>query len=146
MCAKFGCNNFFEIWIRTKISSVKFQSQWKSISNMHPRNSFHKVFMSSWSKSHKDKCCFYLKNNHLIRSQFCTCHDSSAVMTCANVWPDWIIRITITVKIFFRRFRIWTHVLFVRWVLGPNVLEALYCTSAYKWVPDVCTRQNTEGF
>ena len=24
-------------------------------------------------------------------SQFCTCHDSWAVMTCANLWHDWII-------------------------------------------------------
>ena len=27
----------------------------------------------------------------LIMSQFCTCHDSSAVVACAKLWHDWII-------------------------------------------------------
>ena len=34
-----------------------------------------------------------LKNYNPIRSQFSTCHDSWAVVTCANLWPDWIVRI-----------------------------------------------------
>ena len=29
--------------------------------------------------------------NDLIRSQVCTFHDNSAVMACANLWPDLII-------------------------------------------------------
>ena len=33
-------------------------------------------------------------NNDKIRSQFCTCHDSSAVMACANFRPDWIFKIS----------------------------------------------------
>ena len=36
-----------------------------------------------------------MKNDWLIRSQFCTCHDSWAVVTCANMWPD----LAITIKI-----------------------------------------------
>ena len=33
-------------------------------------------------------CCCYMKNVEEIRPQFCTCHDSWAVVTCANLWPD----------------------------------------------------------
>ena len=29
--------------------------------------------------------------NDTIRSQFCTCHSSLAVVLCAKLWPDWII-------------------------------------------------------
>ena len=36
-----------------------------------------------------------LQNNDQTRSQFCTCHDSWAVVTCANLWPGWIVRIEI---------------------------------------------------
>ena len=35
-----------------------------------------------------------------IRSQLCTCHDSWAVATCADLWPNWILRIMITMRIF----------------------------------------------
>ena len=52
----------------------------------------------------KLQCCSYLKSNDQIRSQFCTCHDCWAVMTCANLWPDWMIRlmrIKITIMFFF---------------------------------------------
>ena len=49
----------------------------------------HQGFINSYSKSRKKKSyCPYLKNNDPIRSQFCTCHDSWAVVTCANLWPD----------------------------------------------------------
>ena len=56
---------------------------------------FHKQFKSSSSKSRKNTCCFYMKRGDLIRSQFCTCHDSSALVTCAKLGPDWIIWIKI---------------------------------------------------
>ena len=41
---------------------------------------------------------FYLKSDDQIRSQFCTCHDSSTVVTCASLWPDWISGIIIKAK------------------------------------------------
>ena len=44
----------------------------------------------------KNSCGSYLKNNDPIRSQFCTCHDSWAVMACAKLWPDCVIKIRIT--------------------------------------------------
>ena len=41
------------------------------------------------------QCCqshpLMLINYDPIRSQFCTCHDSFAVMTCAKLWPDQMI-------------------------------------------------------
>ena len=39
-----------------------------------------------------------LNDNDQVRSQFCTCHDSSAVVTCANFIPDLIITIIIKIK------------------------------------------------
>ena len=40
----------------------------------------------------KMMCWSYMTNNDPIRPQFCTCHDSSAVMACAKLWPDRINR------------------------------------------------------
>ena len=51
---------------------------------------FHQWFMSSQFKSRKNSFGFYFEYKDLIRSHFCTCHDSSAVMTCAKLWPDCI--------------------------------------------------------
>ena len=33
------------------------------------------------------------------RSQFCTCIDSSAVVTCAKLWPNWSMRVKSILKI-----------------------------------------------
>ena len=41
---------------------------------------------------------YHLADNNQIWSQFCTCHDSSAVVTCAKVWSDWIVRIITKVR------------------------------------------------
>ena len=41
-------------------------------------------------------CSFYWMKYILSRSQFCTCHDNCAVVTCANLWPHCIIRNVIT--------------------------------------------------
>ena len=35
-------------------------------------------------------------SNDLIRWEFCTCHDSSAVVACAKLWRNWIILKTAT--------------------------------------------------
>ena len=50
-----------------------------------------------------------MKNNGHIRSQFCTCHGSWTGMTCAKLWPDWIITIKYTAKEIFTRFELWAH-------------------------------------
>ena len=71
----------------------------------------HKVYISLWSKFCKNMC----ENTDEFRSQFYTCHDSWAVVTCANLWPDWIIRIEIRASWIFTRFQWWAHRVFVKW-------------------------------
>ena len=44
----------------------------------------HQGFRRPWSKSWITGRCSYLKRNDPIMSQFCTCPDSSAVVTCAK--------------------------------------------------------------
>ena len=46
---------------------------------------YHLIIENLW------KFYCYLDFNHPIRPQFCTCHDSWAVMTCAKLWLDLII-------------------------------------------------------
>ena len=53
------------------------------------------------------------KNNCPIRSQFCTCHNSSFFMTCANLWLDLIRRTKIRAIRIFIRFHLSSHKLFV---------------------------------
>ena len=43
-----------------------------------------------------------------IELQFCTCHDSYAVMACAKFWLNWIIDLR-RVKLDFIEFRSWSH-------------------------------------
>ena len=59
-----------DLWPDTHLT----QPLWANNSNLL-KNSF-------WS----DFC-----SDDAIRSQFCTCHDSSAVMSCVKLWPDIII-------------------------------------------------------
>ena len=54
-------------------------------------------------------CSSYMLNNYLIRSQFCTCHDSSAVVARTKLWVVLIIRIKIRVKRIITRFQSWFH-------------------------------------
>ena len=49
-----------------------------------PRSHFTKDL---WAHKPNLVCYSSLKNDHMIRSQFCTCHDSLAAVTCANLWP-----------------------------------------------------------
>ena len=59
--------------------------------------------------SEKFMLLFLEKKNDPIRSQFCTCHDSWAVMTCAKLWPDWITRIRISQRVTSTRFQLWAQ-------------------------------------
>ena len=47
---------------------------------------------------------YVIETDHLINSQFCTCHDSSAVMTCAKLTHDCIIGIQIKTNRIVTRF------------------------------------------
>ena len=48
-----------------------------------------------------------------IRSQFCTCHDSSVVMACAKLWPDHYCSQKSNTYLFTR---LWAHKLFMKWI------------------------------
>ena len=44
-----------------------------------------------------------------------SCHDSSAVVTCAKWWPDWIVTIKITAQRVYKNFHLLAHKVFVTW-------------------------------
>ena len=58
---------------------------------------FHSLWPHNSNLVKKLFCCC-MRHNGPLGSQFCAWHDSSAVMTCANLWRDWIIRIEIKAK------------------------------------------------
>ena len=64
----------------------------------------------------KNNVCSSVKNIYQNRSQFCTCHDSLAVMTCAKLLPDWIVRIEIRVKRISLRFQWQAPKPFAKWM------------------------------
>ena len=59
--------------------------------------------MSLWLKSRTNHFYSIFYDNHPIRSQFCTCHDSGAVVTCAKLRPDLVTIVHVTATIDFRR-------------------------------------------
>ena len=61
---------------------------------MSPGTTSHKPFMSSSMESCEISFITYSNSNDFndpISSQFCTCHDSSAVMACEKLWSDLVI-------------------------------------------------------
>ena len=52
---------------------------------------FHKGFMRSWLKSENTVCCNHNSDDQIRSEIICSCHDSWAFMTCAKLWPDYII-------------------------------------------------------
>ena len=64
-----------------------------------------------------------VKINDPIRTQFCTCHNSLAVVTCANLWPDCINTIEITVATISPIFQLWFYKVFVKWTPGHSHLS-----------------------
>ena len=73
--------------------------------------------------------CFNHKSNEPIWSQFFTCHNSWAVVTCANLSSQQII-ICLTRDIFVK-FGLWTHNLLVKWVLA--LLNFIVFISVHSW-------------
>ena len=97
----------------------------------------HKGFMSWQSKSGKYPSCSFLKTFDLIRSQFCTCHDSLAVMACTNLWSDWMIKIIITTKNIYERFQLWAHKPFVKWIPGQRVISLISCHLEFEFSENI---------
>ena len=63
-------------------------------------------FMRLSPKSRNNSSCFYMRNNHIVRLQFCTCHDSCAAVACAKLWPDWHIEIYVKANRISTRFSV----------------------------------------
>ena len=70
---------------------------------------FTKALWDFTSNLFKKICCSDIKTNDPITTQFCTCHDSSAVMTCAKLWYDLVIIVKVRVKFIFTKFQMWVH-------------------------------------
>ena len=97
----------------------------------HP---FHKQLISSQPKSYKNTCTFISKI--MIRSShnFCTCHDSLAVVACAKFWPDWIIRIKTPLRIILiiyqacapKPFVKWVNIMMWAWLWRPHIVQPGY--------------------
>ena len=69
-------------------------------------------------------CC--TKNCHPIRPQFCTCHNSWAVVACAKLWPDWILEIKM--RAFF------CNISIMNWTLCEKGLQCRGMTAfGYEW-------------
>ena len=69
-----------------------------------------------------------------IWSQFCTCHDSSAVMTCAKLWPDWIIFKAKATFIFFYKIGIMSSQTLCETCPWPRRCKCVGCR--YRWLPE----------
>ena len=66
-------------------------------------------------KSCGNSFCCNSNSNNPIRSQICTCHDSSAVMARAKLWHDQINIIHKTATHIFTKFGLWARKSF-RWL------------------------------
>ena len=71
-------------------------------------NPLHQNNSSSWCLIMDDTFSHWIH-----KSKFCTCHDSSAVVACAKLWLDWLIRIKIKAN------RIFTIISFMKQSLDP---------------------------
>ena len=80
-------------------------------------------------------CYCFTVNDDSTRAQLCPCHDSSAVVACAILWPDCMIEIRMRAIIIFTSFQLWAHTHLVKWTTGPRVND----TAKIHW-NDVSTR------
>ena len=58
-----------------------------------------------------------------VRLQICTCHNSSAVVTCANLWSDLVIIFYVRTTHTFSRFGLWPYKPFMNGSLVTNEAE-----------------------
>ena len=97
--------------------NMKFEVhfQWAYFSMM--LGLFHKgLWADVWDIINKISSYFY--SNNPIRSQICTCHNSSAVVGCAKFWTDMIIIFYVRAICVYTKFELWAHKPFVKWVCG----------------------------
>ena len=96
-------------------------------------------FMNSlWAHNQnltKMKFCSQIYSDYTIRSQICTCHDSLAVMTCANLWLDRIIIFHTRATYVFTLFKLWVHDMLVKLCVG--VISFLGDTPVCNLIPRI---------
>ena len=90
-------------------------------------------YMSSYLKSCEKLFCFNLNYFDPIQSQLCTWHYSSAVMTYAKLWLDWIVEFYIRAACILQDLDYdLLNKLFMRWIPGvigyQNYISLLYHT------------------
>ena len=82
-------------------------------------------------------CKFFLPQcrfKYPIRSQFCTCHDSWAVMTCAKLLPELIIIFHIRATNIFNKFVIWAPKPCVRWMPDTELAAIILGSEVMWWI------------
>ena len=84
--------------------------------HVHSWDTFHKQSLSSYLKSCENSIPFNFFFNGTSRSQFCTWHNSSAVVPCAKFWSDWSIVLHVRTTLICVRFGLLSHKPFVKWV------------------------------
>ena len=93
----------------------QLQMKWSNLELISQRvNELKKNTLKNSYSSSLDSCA-------TIRSKFCTCHDSLAVVTCAKLWPDsgWLdISFHVRITNIFMRLGLSAHKFFVKWVSG----------------------------
>ena len=82
--------------------------------NKHPCDPFYKRFIMAQSKYCENSVYSDVESNDTIMGHFCTCHNSSAVVTCAKLTHDWITIFHATAMHIFTRFGLhplvmWVH-------------------------------------
>ena len=95
--------------------------------------------MRSSFKSRENSVSSYFDSNDPITSQFCTCHDSLAVMACAKMWHDCIIIIFLHKYYIYFNFLWWVHRPFVKWVSHPISMPGV------QFLPSAYIHCNTKG-
>ena len=88
------------------------------LSPCSPGTHFTKSLSWSWSKFCKIYVAISWKNNCQIMSQMCTCYDSWAVVACATLRRDWVIKIQIIAKRMITRFELCAQKLIEKWIPG----------------------------
>ena len=103
----------FSMWLLSAVVDDTF--------SCHPINMlkrthglYHKDILNSKSKSHNSSSCCYINNGEQMRSYFCTYHDNSTVMNCANLWPDWVVQNRLKWRDILQDFN-YDYELFVQW-------------------------------
>ena len=139
---KFEVSGFTITAILVSLNHFIYSGSWNNWTNCWQvfRDQSHKLFMNSLFKTHQNSFYSNFDSNNPIRLQFCTCHDSTAVMTCAKLWPDQIITHHTTNTILMR-FRFWAHKLFVKQALSvPYCLWSVSFEQGF-WEKNIDTHQ-----